>query len=168
MKKAIDGKVALQRYDVGYLLHELVNVPRDVIDEIIVGRMAFVRSWPDDYGFNCVFERPESVEWIMAQDCIVDYDEYDHVSVIGLEYKLAKLRVYYGLMDCYDLHSDGYFMEFLEEPGNKNNPRIHELASFAILHWARTNRIDFAMPDLSQKFQKRQSLIQKLFNLCAR
>ena len=168
MKKVIGNKIALQRYDVRYLLHELAGVPKDVLDEIIVSKMIFMVSPLEDYGFCCVFERPESVEWLMEQEYIVDFDEYECTSAYGLEYKLRSLQEYYGLEEnCYELHPDGYFVECLEEPGNQNNPHIHELASFAILHWARTNMIEFELPDFSPKVRRRQSLIQRLFNMCS-
>jgi hypothetical protein len=77
MKRRIDGKVYLQRYDLDEIV-SLDSTPKFVINEIADNHPSYWQNQCGkeiDYLFDQAFEG-RVADWIMAQDWIIDFDEY--------------------------------------------------------------------------------------------
>ena len=89
MKIKIGEKVYLQKYDIARLMQSHCAIPSSLFAELFLNNeVFFVNGTSDAWRFDCVFEQPENVEWLMGQDWIVDYDKYVVMAISDLE-KLA-------------------------------------------------------------------------------
>lgn len=88
MKLKIGDKVYLQKCDVYHWIEECCSVPAYVMQEVVGKdevRHFKVGSLRDAFKFRFVFKDPKSVEWLMKQDWIIDFDKYAETPIDGLE-----------------------------------------------------------------------------------
>ena len=115
MKLKIGDKVYLQKCDVYHWMDKYCNVPPYVMQEVIgKGEVRHFRvgSLRDCFKFRFVFKDPRSVEWLMKQDWIVDFDKYAKASIDDLERLREHLRKeHIKYIGNYNAEDDAYRVE---------------------------------------------------------
>ena len=115
MKLKIGDKVYLQKCDVYHWMEEDCNVPLYVMQEVVDKgevRHFKVGSLRDSFKFRFVFKDPKSVEWLMKQDWIVDFDKYAEVPIDYLERLREHLRKeHIKYIESYNAEDDAYKVE---------------------------------------------------------
>lgn len=92
MKIKIGEKVYLQKYEIVKMRERPEIIAECVLDEC-ARKYGSIFTVPQDlnvYRFDYCFEEPECVEWLMAQDYIVDYDKYIDMDTTMLKIKLKQ------------------------------------------------------------------------------
>lgn len=166
MKLRYNNRVFLQQYDVAFLLDMPSEVPSQVYDEIFLKDAFYDKCSIDGYGFIYSFIKRESVEWLMSQDYILDYDDYRGYSPQDLERMISQTNQEFDELSkefskkdkrCRDLH----FNEM-----NLENAKIgHRIKSLVALYKYRNLEIEFAFPDQIPKravSKKSPSLLSRL------
>lgn len=149
MKLKIGDKVYLQKYEAVKILRGLNELPGCILRETFSGvdGLFFMDGPMDVFRFECVYSDPKSVEWLMAQDWIVDYDEYIEVPLAELE--VLQKRV---LAECSDGISefnakDVHYREaHIGEVNDKYEKLRHKIISLGDLIRFRKGEIDFVFP----------------------
>lgn len=133
MKIKIGDKVYLQKYEVAHILHDLWSMPMCIVEETLGDDKSgcFVMKGPRDcYNFECVYEDPDSVKWLMEQEWIVDYDEYAEKSVKELQRAYEQMS-----KECFERRKSfmdmdyTYRMEHHDEMNEKQSQLIHKITS---------------------------------------
>lgn len=150
MKIKIGDKVYLQKYDVAHILHELSEFPGSVLDESFNGgdEMFFMSGPTDGYRFECLFEKPESVEWLTEQDWIVDYDEYAKMPVAELEELLERLEAELSSsIKEFNDKDESYRRRHYEEASDKFSKAQYKNSSLNDLIMFRKGKAKFTFPN---------------------
>lgn len=133
MKLKIRDKVYLQKYEVARLLGVMgncdsVKLPSTLVNEIFAGGDAvfFMNGGPDGLSFDVVVEEPENVEWVMAQDYILDFERFKDYSIEDLE-KLAAETEERGRATAQDFNSQSY--EYRREHHEEMSELMRKTAS---------------------------------------
>ena len=90
MKLKIGDKVYLQKYDVSYLLHHIRAFPSRLMEEIFcgdddLGGIFWMNGGADGLSFDQKFEDKQNVEWLLAQDYILNFEDFKDKSIEELE-----------------------------------------------------------------------------------
>ena len=148
MKIKIGQKVYLQKYDVSYIMHELNFVQAGIVDEIFKDGKPFIMNGAvDGYTFDCVFEDPSNVKWLMNQDWIVDYDQYKDktpAEIIALYEELVKQ----GNIEAKEFNAKDpeYRKKHFLECRERLNNLEHKLNSLEAMAEHLNKKIKFAFP----------------------
>lgn len=106
MKLRIGEKVFLQKYEIAFLLCETKDFPADILREAAEpGGVFRINSPMDCFRFDCKFENPANVEWLSAQDWILDYDEYVQMPLDELAACREDLQ--HEILSCQELFRSG-------------------------------------------------------------
>ncbi len=93
MKLRIGNKVYLQKYDVVFITRELSSFPMSLFDEVFRDEAPFIMmNFEDGLRFACVFEDSKNVEWLMAQDYFVDFEQYKEMPASELKALRTRLE----------------------------------------------------------------------------
>ena len=121
MKLKIGDKVYLQKYDVAYLLHHIRAFPSRLMEEIFcgdddLGGIFWMNGGADGLSFDQKFEDKQNVEWLLAQDYILNFEDLKDKSVEELE-ALGKEEEANGRKICNDFNgmSEEYRKEHYDE-----------------------------------------------------
>jgi hypothetical protein len=150
MKIKIGDKFYLQKYDVAHLLHELDEYPGSILDESFNGgdEMFFMSGPTDGYRFECLFEKPESVEWLMKQDWIVDYDEYVKMPLAELEELLGRLSAELSSeIQEFNAKDESYRRRHFDEANDKFSKAKYKNTSLNDLIMFRKGKAEFTFPN---------------------
>lgn len=148
MKIKIGQKVYLQKYDVSYIMHDLNSVHYSIIDEIFKDSKSFIMNGAmDGYAFDCVFEDPTNVKWLMDQDWIVDYDQYKNKTAAEVV-ALCEELIEQGKIKAEEFNAkdpeyrEKHFLECREHLSNLE----HKLNSLEAMANYLDKKIKFALP----------------------
>lgn len=171
MKIKIGEKVYLQKYEVAHILHNLNSAPGVVLQEIFKdgknGSFFFVSGPDDALRFDCVFQDPASIEWLMKQDWIVDYNEYADTPIAELEAFVECLRAEHNVdIDEFNAKDEAYRREHFAEKGSEFHKSDYIISSLEGLIDARKGKAVFVFPDEYQG--DTPSILQKKLNFFAR
>ena len=159
MKIKVDNAVFLQKYDIRFLLQMLTEIPSCVLHEIIKERSFYENSPLDGLEFCYTFTDPNSIEWLMAQDAIVDFKECSSSTYENLVKEVSRLELKY-----YDVSIDVTVLRPKYESKTVSEEfEIHKLLSLKLMLLYEQHLLNFQIP----KAQKRQSLIWRIFNRSA-
>ena len=151
MKIKIGETVYLQKYEIAHMMHDLNSFPDAVLQEIFGkgGDEIFFMSSPEDgYRFDCAFKNPKSVEWIMAQNWIVDYDEYTDKTQSWLKDNILHLTdEHKSKIDEFNGKDDDFRVKHIDEYSDKFKKECHMIDSLKILFSARNGYFKFVFPD---------------------
>ncbi len=96
MKLKVGNKVYLQKYEVAHIMDGSGSwVPSGIIRELYSNNdgYKFMNNLDTDgFRFDCVFEEPRNVAWLMRQDWIVSYNKYANISLSKLETNQRRLK----------------------------------------------------------------------------
>lgn len=149
MKLKFGEKVYLQKQEISYILHEVDNVPRCIFNEIFYeDNIFFVFNASNAYNFRYAFEDQTSIEWLMAQDWIVDYEEYAKMSTTELETlcdeliekRSAEIAEYNS---CGEKYREKHYREACES----FDQSAHKINSLQELIANRNGKIEFIFPE---------------------
>ena len=151
MKVKVGKNVYLQKYDVAHILHDLNSIPATVMDEVFgdgEDGFFFMNDPTDAFRFESVFENPASVEWLMEQDWIVDYDEYSEMPLPELEALVERLRLKHdaGIVE-FNARDEAYREKYFEEINDKFYKDSYKISSLGYLISARKGKVTFVFPD---------------------
>lgn len=149
MKLKIGEKVYLQKYEVAFMMHELNYIHSSVYDELFAQQGFFsISGTNDSYDFACSFEDPESVEWLMTQDWIVDYEKYAKLSVSELISVIENIgKEYSNSLAKFDNEDEEYKESHLSEAREEFKKYDHMLGSLADLLSAKNGKLKFKFPN---------------------
>ena len=91
MKRKVGGKVLLQGYDAGFILNEMNATPGVIFSEVFSkGRSCVMIVGRDNVNFCFEFKSKGAKKWILEQDWILDYDEYEKKTPdeLDIQYKV--------------------------------------------------------------------------------
>lgn len=156
MKILFNNTVYLQKYEVAYITHEIESVPCSIMEEIFAKKEAFIMSGiADGLNFEYAFRRPESVEWLMAQDEIIDYDKYIQMPLSKLKKLHRKLkRKHRKEIHDFNRQDDYARRSQYEAKSREFNKQGHKISSLGCLIKARKGRIKFILPSECQAEDK--------------
>ncbi len=161
MKILINGTVYLQKYEVAYITHEIELVPYTIMEEIFAKKEAFIMNGiADGLNFECAFRQPESVEWLIAQDEIVNYDEYIQMPLSELKKLHRRMRKKHR-KEIHDFNKqDDYARRSQYEAKSREfNKTGHKISSLGYLIKARKGKIKFVLPSGYQTEDKSHASI---------
>lgn len=150
MKLKIDSKVYLQKIDVAHILHELKEVPASIFQEVFSNDEEgcfFMSSAENGLYFENVFERPDSVKWLMEQDWIINYDECVDTPLHDLEALHTSLIASYNAgINAFNAQDHEYKAKHYEEENEKYNKLAHKITSIECLIAFRKGETKFKFP----------------------
>ena len=149
MKIKIGEKVYLQKYEISYILYETDGFPGSLLEEIFDDdEIFFVNGSEDGFRFECVFENPKNVEWLMAQDWIVDYNEYAKTPIRELKELVKQLKKEYSTMiDEFNAQNIDYRKRYYQEVGYEFSKIRHRIASLHNIIAERKGKATFVFPE---------------------
>lgn len=172
MKRKIEEGVLVQKYEIAQILHGVEDLPKSVADEIADnGGLVYMSNLSDGLRFDHLFEEPESVEWLMGQDWILDYDEYSNMELPELQTRREALKKEID-DDVATLNSDGgtYGSGKFCEAKSRLDRLNHKLTSLDAMIAEREGRIIFTFLDddledeLRGLYDERDELAAEFFN----
>lgn len=148
MKIKIGNKVYLQKYEVADTERRTKLFAKCVNDEFISGAGCFKKNGCHAFEFGIVFEKPESVKWLMEQDWIVDYDEYVKMSDSDLEKEIEQLENQELDFGNEFNHKDvDYRKEHFKEMKEKMDLMKHKISSLHFILYYKRKAIIFKFPE---------------------
>lgn len=151
MKLRIGDRVYLQKYEVAHILHELNSFPAGIMQETFSNSESgffFMNGPADGFRFECIYKKPNNVEWLMGQDWIVDYDEYARISLTELKALYERLKSEYSTgVSEFNAKDEAYREAHFEEESDKLNNFSHKIASLENLIEFREGKVKFVFPD---------------------
>jgi hypothetical protein len=177
MKLKIGGKVYLQKYEVANILHELNSFPAGIMQETFGDGdkgFFFMNGPADGFRFECVYEEPKNVEWLMEQDWIIDYDEYAEMPLDELKALYERIKAEYSTrIDEFNAKDWNYKEVHFEEESDKIEKLWHKITSLGDLIEFREGNVEFVFPDehhgkttissIASTTQKKPSFFARLF-----
>ena len=170
MKLKIGDKVYLQKYEVAYIMHSLNKLPQSIVQETFNSEGFFFMKGPaDGLRFECVYEDPNNVRWLMEQDWIIDFNEYVEAPLGELEALQECLKAEYSTgIKRFNAKNKTYREVFFDEESEKFDRLKHKIVSLGYLIELHKGTITFAFPDgyhdKTSIFQKKLSFFARLFN----
>lgn len=78
MKVKRGSVVYLQKYDAVFMLHELNSIPAGMLEHFFDNDEGyiFMNGFDDGLTFDIEIKDPNSADWIMKQDWIINFDDY--------------------------------------------------------------------------------------------
>lgn len=157
MKRKTREGVLVQKYEIAQILH-MEDLPRCVADEIAdSGGLVYMSNLSDGLRFDHLFVEPESVEWLMGQDWILDYDEYSDMELPELQARREALKTEVD-SSVASLNDNGrtYGSDRFSEAKNKLDRLNHKLTSLDAMIAEREGRLKFDFPnnDLEDELHK--------------
>ncbi len=164
MKIKIGKKVYLQRYDLDFAVHKLCYIPRDFRDELSEKKM-WNRARSDDQksalNFDCVFEKPGSVAWIMEQNWILDYEELNQMSIVDVKALLFKQDArFHALIDKWN---KGDIVETIRARSDLNRKK-HIIDSIEIMIEYREGRMQPKLPAAMYRKKSSNGWLKSIFS----
>ncbi len=149
MKIKIGKKVYLQKYEVAFIMHELESFPASIFDEVMKGNKFFSVNGPDDaLKFGCVFTKNESVEWLMEQDWIVDYDRYAETPIPELQAIIELLMGEHNAeVEKFNSRSEKYRISHYNKANEDFGKKAHKIMSLRDMVAARKGDVTFTFPN---------------------
>ena len=151
MKLKIDDQVYLQKYEIAHIIHDLRSFPGTLLDELFGGEESgfFFMNGPDDgFHFECAFKHPDNVAWLMAQDWIVDYDEFADMPLDELNALIERLHDEYRAgVDDFNAKDEDYRAAHFDECSEKYDLLGYRIASLRDLVCYRKGECKFVFPE---------------------
>ena len=153
MKLKIKDKVYLQKYEIAFILEELESIPGCVYCEFMDKHRFFsINGTEDKYNFDCVFENPESIKWLMEQDWIVDYKKFAKMSAAELISTIEHVdEEYTTKLDKFNAKDDTYRSKHYSKAVEEFGKYEHQLESLSVLLAAKTGKLNFTFPENRKK-----------------
>ena len=176
MKIKIGDKVYLQKYEVAFIMHNLNDFPDSIFRETfgeVNGKLFFMSGSVDCFQFKQVYKKPENVEWLMAQDWIVDYDEYSKMSLAELKTLYKRLRKKRSAdIREFNAKDKDYRKAHFDEEDDKFNKLGHKIDSLEGIIDYRKGKVKFIFPKeyknkTTSTPQKKPSFFARLFGRSA-
>ena len=172
MKRKAKEGVLVQKYEIAQILHGVEDLPRCVADEIAdSGGLVYMSNLSDGLRFDHLFVEPESVEWLMGQDWILDYDEYSNMELPELQARREALKAEIDNgMASLNNNSGTYGSDRFSEAKNKLDRLNHKLTSLDAMIAEREGRLKFDFPnndledELHRLYDERDELAAEEFN----
>lgn len=166
MKRKTKEGVLVQKYEIAQILHG-EDLPRCVADEITDnGGLVYMSNLRDGLRFDHLFVEPESVEWLMGQDWILDYDEYSKMELPELQARREALKAEVdSSVASLNLNDNGrtYGSDRFNEEKNKLDKLNHKLTSLDAMIAEREGRLKFDFPnnELHELHDERDELAEE-------
>ena len=150
MKLKIGKKVYLQKYEVDHILQDLKRFPMELVQETFereYDNYFYLDETTDPFEFSCIYSRPNSVDWLMEQDWIVDYIEYSKIPLRQLRKmnkSLVERRSYE--LDEFDKMDDHFKRSHHQEEYEKCERLAHKIESIKYLIDELEGDITFTFP----------------------
>ena len=152
MKKKVGDKVYLQKYDIGFITHELDEVPACIIDDLFGDRSVFYSAGPEDaVNFDHAFTG-EAAYWIMAQKWLVDFDDHAKSTEKQVRELLDKEREQYDKdIAEFNAKDDDYKEKNFPTARVEFDKRGHYLKSLSLMSLYLGGQKQFYVPGVKKK-----------------
>ncbi len=148
MKLKIGDKVYLQKYEVAYIWHELWCVPGGIFEETFTDDVFIMNGPSDGLKFECVYRKPENIKWLMAQDWLIDYEEYAKMSLEELKAVHERLVVkYHADINNFNTKSRSYRETHFAEKNEELKILEHKITSIGGMIGHCKGELRFGFPD---------------------
>ena len=162
MKLKIGNKVYLQKYEVAHFFHQSNSLPVNILQETFKNDDCYYGP-TSDFRFEYVYKDPENVKWLMEQDWIVDFDEYNEMPLAELGALKNQLKAECSAnVDTFNANVATYRDMHFDEESAKFDKLRHKIASLEKLIKYRKGEIKFVLPT-----KKKPSFFARLFGRCA-
>ena len=148
MKIKVGNKVYLQNYEADYIMRDVVGSPMSINQESSIESGTFFTDGPvEGLRFGSIYKDPDNVSWIMAQDWIIDYEEYAKKSLQELEYlyECLKVECVSGIEE-FNARDEVYRDLHYDEESEKFSRLSHKIASIGLLIGVHKGKTNFILP----------------------
>lgn len=148
MKIKVGNKVYLQNYEADYIMRDVVGSPMSINQESSIESGTFFTDGPvERLRFGSIYKDPDNVSWIMAQDWIIDYEEYAKKSLQELEYlyECLKVECVSGIEE-FNARDEVYRDLHYDEESEKFSRLSHKIASIGLLIGVHKGKTNFILP----------------------
>lgn len=153
MKLILGKHCYLQKFDIAFLLHNSVIIPTSFRDEVLQWQDNLrIRSTRDHFTFIGPFVKPETIEWVNTQSCVIDYNECAQQPIKALnkrirkqikETKLYTNSIHVMRHNCLDSAVEDH----LRATKRQMRKVEQEIASLEIMRDHMEGKIDFDFPE---------------------
>lgn len=101
-----------------------------------------------NFWFDCIYEEPTSIKWLMDQDWIFDYGEYVKMPLVELETLKERLKIECSTsINEFNSKCKAHKKAYFEEERDKIDKLRHKIISLSHLIGFFKGEIDFVFPD---------------------
>lgn len=163
MKIKIGEKVYLQKYDIARILHNIPAFPGSLVAELFEnndGPIFYNTDTKDALEFNYYFEERANVKWLMAQDWILDYDEYIKIPVAALKsIRRHREKTYKSDVINFNLQPREYRELYYDEIELRLYKEAHRIKSMILIVKVLTGKINLTLPSQDSDESKPSNII---------
>ena len=147
MKVFVRNKVYLQAYEVSYIMRRNISFPSVMYDELADKYSDESDDLAESLSFAYVFREPYSIEWIMAKDWIVDFDEFafmpaDDVKIIHDQLVDERRKK----INEFNERSDFYRLKHVGKARMQFDLLSHKIRSLEDMYKFRKSELAFDLP----------------------
>lgn len=156
MKKKLNDKVYLQKYDIAFITHFLRKFPASIVGDLFDSAEIFVMNGEDDsIRFSHHFSG-EAAEWIMAQPWIIDFDEFyvKKVSDIKKIWSLEHVACQ-EYAENFNSQNPTFQAEHYEDVKEELDKRAHRLRSLSLMRLYLNGEVKLSVPGIKRKLFRR-------------
>lgn len=168
MKIKVGKRVYLQEFDFAFITHDLERFPARILEEFFQEERVFIMNGEKDgFRFDCVFEWPENVKWLMGQDWIIDFDEYAGRPIEKIEELRDQISEEWRVKaDEFNAKDEAYKAEHYAEIHDEALKIEHKESSLDFMIEAYRRKIKFVFPKeygAPSNFRKKRSFFSRFF-----
>ena len=120
----------------------------------------FYSTFKDGFNFEYAFQHPESVDWLLAQEEIINYDDYIQMPLSELKKLHGKLkRKHRKEIHDFNKQDDYTRRSQYEAKSREFNKQGHKISSLGYMAKARKGKIKFVLPSGHQTEDKSHASI---------
>jgi hypothetical protein len=152
MKKKVGDRVYLQKYDVGFITHELSSVPACIMDQVFEKNSVFVSNgFEDAVKFSHAFTG-EAADWIMAQDWLVNFDDYANMTEAQIrEIWNREHEKFEKDVNAFNSRDAEYKESHFAKVSEGFDKRGHRLRSLSLIRLYKSGEKYFEVPGVKKK-----------------
>lgn len=147
MKLFVRNKVYLQTYEISFIMHRTICFPRVMHEEILGNDLEIDADNIDPMSFSYHFRERDSIEWIMAQEWLVDFDEYasmpaDEIKAIYDKLVMERAKK----IDDFNRRSDLYRTKHIGEVRKRFDLLSHQIRSLEDIYKYQKSELQLVLP----------------------
>lgn len=141
--------VYLQGYEAMYLVLRQPEVPESLLDELCnYTQSRTLAQTRDSYDFDCKIMRPSNVTWIMNQDWIVDFSQYNNMNSFELRRLITIIKQSFcEEISRFNAESKAFRDENYAATGILINRKRHQVSSMELFIEYLDGTVEFGFPD---------------------
>ncbi len=152
MKKRVDNKVYLQKYDIGFITHELSSVPASIVAELFNKSSVFISNGFEDAVQFCHSFTGEAADWIMAQEWLINFDDYLDMTDAQIRAIWTKEHEQYQKdINEFNAKDDDYKEKHFQKVSEGFDKRGHRLRSLSLMRLYKSGERHFDVPGVKKK-----------------